>query len=285
MKKLIATALICAMMFSLAACSGKQPETTVTETSETTTQVTETTETTAETTTETTTAAETTTETTAATTAKILTKKDYVKNARSKYKSYVKNSSTFYAPELLIKSPYADSVNNKIAALFKSYKKDLKNISGTEYLVYLTKEGILTIVFKEVRKNDTFRVFNIDVTTGEKVDNARMAEIAGVKSVRQAAMDTLQELYNTSDFGLGIIKFKNHKPVVAKGKKLTKDQKKAAATFEKKYLNENMQIGLTDKGKMFFIFTVWTGNYEQLVFEFDEGDLWYEDNPGLVAPK
>ena len=135
MKKIIATALICTMLFSLAACSGKQQETTVPESSETATQVMETSETTqaSETTevtaaTETTTAVETTTETTVATTAKILTKKDYVKNARSKYKSYVKNSSTFYAPELLIKSPYADSVNNKIAALFKSYKKDLKNI-------------------------------------------------------------------------------------------------------------------------------------------------------------
>ena len=52
MKKIVATALICAMMFSLAACSGKQPETTITESSETTTHVTETTEETTETTTE-----------------------------------------------------------------------------------------------------------------------------------------------------------------------------------------------------------------------------------------
>ena len=117
------------MAMSIAACSGKQPEQT-TVSSETTTQVIETTETTAETTVETTTAAETTTETTEATNAKILTKKDYVKNVRSKYRNIFgkKNkdyTDGFYVPEILIKSAYADSGNDQINA-----KNDPPSIIG-----------------------------------------------------------------------------------------------------------------------------------------------------------
>ena len=274
MKKLLASVLCVSIAMSLAACSGKQPEQTVPESSETTTQVTETTETTkAIETTETTTAVETTT--TATTTAPVLTKKDYVKNARSKYKSYVNGDKDkeFYAPEILIKSDYADQINKEIEDLFKGYKKDMKKgdpgIYGTEYMTYLTKEGILTVIFKEIRKNETYRVYNIDVTTGKKVDNARMAEIAGVK-----------------DFGSGIIKFKNYKAVVKKGKKLTNVQKKAEASFDKKYINDNMAIGLTDKGKMFFVLTVLDGSsYGKIVYESGEGNLWYEGNPAITAPK
>lgn len=291
MKKLLASVLCVSIAMSLAACSGKQPEQTVPESSETTTQVTETTETTkAIETTETTTAVETTT--TATTTAPVLTKKDYVKNARSKYKSYVNGDKDkeFYAPEILIKSDYADQINKEIEDLFKGYKKDMKKgdpgIYGTEYMTYLTKEGILTVIFKEIRKNETYRVYNIDVTTGKKVDNARMAEIAGVKDIKKAAKDALQDYYNNTDFGSGIIKFKNYKAVVKKGKKLTNVQKKAEASFDKKYINDNMAIGLTDKGKMFFVLTVLDGSsYGKIVYESGEGNLWYEGNPAITAPK
>ena len=289
MKKLIATILSITIAMSLAACSGKQQETTVSETTVQVTETTETSETTkASETAETTTAVETT-ETTQASTAPVLTKKDYVKNARSKYKSYVNGDKDkeFYAPEILIKSAYADQINKEIEDLFKGYKKALKKddpgIYGTEYMTYLTKEGILSIVIKECRVNDTYHVFNIDVTTGEKVDNARMAEIAGVKNIRQAAMDTLQSHYNGSTSGP---KFKNYKAVAKKGKKLTKDDKKAQASFDEKYLNDNMMIGLTDEGKMFYVLTVWFINdYCQEVVEKDEGDLWYEGNPAITAPK
>ena len=227
--------------------------------------------------------------TTPATTAQILTVKDYVRNARSKYKSYVNGDKDkeFYAPEILIKSAYADQINKEIEDLFKGYKKVMKKgdpgIYGTEYMTYLTKEGILTIVFKEVRVSETYRVYNIDVTTGEKVDNARMAEIAGFKDIKKAAKDTLQEYYLTTNDG---IPFKNYKVVKKKGKKLTNAEKKAEASFDKKYINDNMAAGLTDKGKLFFVLTVWSaGQYERIVYEFDEGNLWYGGNPAITGPK
>ncbi|MBR5182079.1 MAG: hypothetical protein IKW88_07480 [Clostridiales bacterium] len=288
MKKFIATVLSAAIVMSLAACSGKQQEQTVPESSETTTQVTETTETTkAAETTEATTAAETTT--TAATTAPVLTKKDYVKNARSKYKSYVNGDKDkeFYAPEILIKSDYADQINKEIENLFKGYKKDMKKgdpgIYGTEYMTHLTKEGILTVVIREVRTYDTYHVYNIDVTTGKKVDNARMAEIAGFKDIKKAAKDTLQNYYLNTNDG---IPFKNYKVVKKKGKKLTNGEKKAEASFGEKYINDNIAAGLTDKGKLFFVLTVWGGSrYEQEIYGFDDDCIWYEGNPAITAPK
>ena len=288
MKKIVATTLVCAMMFSLAACSCKQPEMTV---SETTAQVKETSETTKVTETTETTAAPETNESTPAATAKILKKKDYVKNVRSKYKSYVNGDpdKSFTAPEILIDSDYADSINQEIENLFRGYKKAMKkgncSVDGTEYMVCLTKEGILSVVFmedKSVSKN--FRVYNIDVTTGEQVDNARIAEIAGVKNIRQYGMDVLQNYYNGSSTGP---KFKNYKAVAKKGKKLTKDDKKAQASFDEKYINDNMAVGLTDEGKMFLVLTIWDNvlGYQKEVIEKDEGDLWYEDSPDIVAPQ
>ena len=282
MKKLLASVLCVSIAMSLAACSGKQQETTV---SETTTQVTETTEIT-----ETTTAVETTeTTTTAATTAPVLKKKDYVKNVRAKYKSYVKGDpdKSFTAPEILIKSEYAEQINKEIENLFKGYKKAMKkdacDVCGTEYMVCLTKEGILSVVFKEYKiGGDIFHVYNIDVTTGEKVDSARLAEIAGVSDIKKAARDALQDYYNGSESGP---KFKNYKAVVKKGKKLTNDAKKAQASFGEKYINDNMAVGLTDEGKMFYVLTVWFINeYEQDVVEKDEGSLWVVGNPDLVLP-
>lgn len=286
MKKLLASVLSMAIVMSLAACNGKQQETTV---SETTTQITETTETTKVSETAETTTATETTETTPTTTAKILTKKDYVKNARSKYKSYVNGDKDkeFYAPEILIKSAYADQINKEIEDLFKGYKKDMKKddpgIYGTEYMTHLTKEGILTVVIREVRTYDTYHVYNIDVTTGEKVDNARMAEIAGFKDIKKAAKDTLQEYYLNTNDG---IPFKNYKVVKKNGKKLTNDEKKAEASFDEKYINDNIAAGLTDNGELFFVLTVWGGSrYEQELYGFGEGWVWAEGNPAITAPK
>ena len=291
MKKSIASVLSMAIVLSLAACSIRQPEPAFSSSSETTTQVSETTETS-----ETTKPADTTTEfettestTTAATTMPVLTKKDYVKNVRSKYKSYVKGDpdKTFYVPELLIKSDYADSVNNEIKKLFEGYKKQMKkgdyDICGTEYLVCLTKEGILSLVFKEDKGTSyVFHVYNIDVTTGEKVDKARLAEIAGVSDIKKAARDALQDTYNHSE---GSPKFKNYKAVTKKGKKLTKDQKKAEASFGDTFITDNISVGLTDEGKMFFVLSVWESiRYEKDVIETGGGTMWVVGTPGLAAP-
>lgn len=285
MKKIIATALACAMMFSLAACSGKQLETTVTDTSGTAAQVTETTKTakTSETT-EATTATEAARESTTVT---ILAKENYVKNARSKYKSYVKGADDpYYAPEILIKSSYADSVNQEIKKRFESFKKELKkkdkaDIRGSEYYVYLTNEGILSVIFMEKRVNNVFHVYNIDVTTGEKVDNARIAQIAGVSSIKTAAMDTLQKIYNDSYGGFPV---KDYKVVKENGKELTKEEKNVEATFGEKFINDNMAIGLTDEGKMFFVLTRrYDESNETDIYDINANSLSVYENPARVG--
>ena len=308
MKKLIATTLACAMMFSLAACSGKQQETTVPESSETTTLVTETSETTKAsetieaTTAAETTAVETTTETTAATTAKILTKKDYVKNASSKYRNIFgkKNkdyADGFYVPELLIKSPYADSVNKEIANVFEGYKKEFKksksNLSFNEtgYYVFLTKEGILSIIFVEYGTSTRIKhhVWNIDVTTGEKADNARLAEIAGVKSIRQAAMKAVESYYDGRETGAGSIYVKNFKLVNGSKEVMKKNKKAIEKSLSEKYLNEKMKIGITNEGKLLFICRLTedcgdTFHSGLITSTGDEWDYWY-DNKEFVGPK
>ena len=129
---------------------------------------------------------------------------------------------SYYVPELLIKSSYAESVNKEINAAYEKYKKNLKNeeleqFYGTSYIAYLTKEGILSLVFisyGEYELNE-YKVYNIDTKTGEKVENAKLAEIAGVSNIRKTAMDALQNLYNKMD----IFKIKDYKVVLEKGEK------------------------------------------------------------------
>lgn len=209
MKKLIATALICTMLFSFAACNSRKPEQTAPESSEAVVQVTETTEAeetttvseTAETTAPSETSEEVTTETMAAA---VLNKKDYLKDKVVKFKvkeDYNKkkkkwNYTTleFHFPVLQIKSSYADSINKTMDKMIKKYQKDFKDKEdigeyGTEYIAYLTKDGIMSIVFINTYPNDQIecKVYNIDVITGEKVDNARIAQIAGVSNIRKSA--------------------------------------------------------------------------------------------------
>jgi hypothetical protein len=289
MKKIAATALVCAMIFSLAACSVKQQETTIPESSETTTHVTETTEETTETTTEETTLRAPSTQ--------ILTKEDYVKNARDKYKKYVKGDckDDFYAPEILIKSSYADSVNNDIKKIFEKYKKAFKKdeyaeIYGSDYIVYLTKDGILSVVFTEYKGEEVHHVYNIDVTTGEKVDNARIAQIAGVTSIKTAAMDALQNAYNsTYEYFHGAKagkRVENYKVIPENGKKLTSEEKNMQATFNEKYFSDDMKVGLTDEGKMFFIITRYDAAlYSKFVIDADGKSQDYVGNPAWVSPK
>jgi hypothetical protein len=274
------------MIMSLAACSEKQPEQT-TGSSETTTRVTETTEETTETTTEETTLR--------APDAQVLTKEDYVKNAQSKYKSYVKGKDSFYAPEILIKSSYSDSVNNDIKKIFEKYKKALKKdedaeIHGSDYLVFLTKDGILSVVFTEYKGKEVHHVYNIDVTTGEKVDNARIAQIAGVTSIKTSAMDALQNCYNsTYEYFHGAKagkRVENYKVIPENGKKLTSEEKNMQATFNEKYFSDDMKVGLTDEGKMFFIITMYDAAfYSKFVIDADGNSQDYVGNPAWVSPK
>lgn len=198
---------------------------------------------------------------------------------------------SYYVPELLIKSSYAESVNKEINAAYEKYKKNLKNeeleqFYGTSYIAYLTKEGILSLVFisyGEYELNE-YKVYNIDTKTGEKVENAKLAEIAGVSNIRKTAMDALQNLYNKMD----IFKIKDYKVVLEKGEKKDEQMRDIEKTFSEKYLNDKMQIGITNEGKMFFVSTIDTtggAEFYNWVYDVDGTTLDDEDNPYWVGDR
>lgn len=305
MKKLIATALICTMLFSFAACNSRKPEQTAPESSEAVVQVTETTEAeetttvseTAETTAPSETSEEVTTETMAAA---VLNKKDYLKDKVVKFKvkeDYNKkkkkwNYTTleFHFPVLQIKSSYADSINKTMDKMIKKYQKDFKDKEdigeyGTEYIAYLTKDGIMSIVFINTYPNDQIecKVYNIDVITGEKVDNARIAQIAGVSNIRKSAMNALQARYNKQK----LFKVKNYKVVKKKGQKKNEDDKAVEKSFNTKHLNDKMKIGLTNEGKIFFVSGYFDGCCEDndTVYDANGNDLYTKKNKNLVRAK
>ncbi len=305
MKKLIATALICTMLFSFAACNSRKPEQTAPESSEAVVQVTETTEAeetttvseTAETTAPSETSEEVTTETMAAA---VLSKKDYLKDKVVKFKvkeDYNKkkkkwNYTTleFHFPVLQIKSSYADSINKTMDKMIKKYQKDFKDKEdigeyGTEYIAYLTKDGIMSIVFINTYPNDQIecKVYNINVITGEKVDNARIAQIAGVSNIRKSAMNALQARYNKQK----LFKVKNYKVVKKKGQKKNEDDKAVEKSFNTKHLNDKMKIGLTNEGKIFFVSGYFDGCCEDndTVYDANGKDLYTKKNKNLVRAK
>lgn len=198
---------------------------------------------------------------------------------------------SYYVPELLIKSSYAESVNKEINAAYEKYKKNLKNeeleqFYGTSYIAYLTKEGILSLVFISYGEYDDneYKVYNIDTKTGEKVENAKLAELAGVSDIRKTAMDALQNLYNKME----IFKIKDYKVVLEKGEKKDEQMRDVEKTFSEKYLNDKMQIGLTNEGKMFFISTIDTtggAEFYNWVYDANGTTLDDEDNPYWVGER
>ena len=195
----------------------------------------------------------------------------------------------FHMPQLLIKSSYAETVNKEISSAVAKYKKDLEkeeadHFFGSAFVAYLAKENVLSLVFISYEENDlnVYKVYNIDVKTGEKVENSRIAEIAGVKSIRQAAMDALQNWYNSME----IVKVKDYKVVLEKGQKMDAQMKAVENSFSEKYLNDKMQIGLTNEGKMFFVTTVETmagADLYDWIFDADGKDIDDEDNPYWVG--
>ncbi len=307
MKKVFATALICTMLFSLAACNSSKPQQTAPESTESTTEVTETTqdtEATETTTAETTETTETTTvETTAAettqTTAAVGNKKDYVKDKvvklkdkdhyNKKKKKWIYETYEYHFPQLLIKSSYADSINKAMEKKISAYKKEHKTNGFTdgvtEYIAYLTKDGVLSIIFIETSPNDHIdcRVYNIDVITGEKVDNARIARIAGVSNIRTTAMNALQAKYNKEKY----YKIKNYKVVKKSGKKKNSIDKDVEKSFGSKLLNDKMKIGLTSEGKIFFISDYIDANGDERtgIYDANGKDLYTEKNSNWVRQK
>ncbi len=298
MKKLLASVLCLTLVMSVAACSStKETEQTTepTTTATTTEAATEPTEKPTETTEPSATTSESKTEDTSASSA------DKKTNPASKYieEKVEKVKRSYYLtedgedeieeleylfPQLLIKSSYADKVNKDITKIVGKYTKASEGregflFTGTTYAAFLTKEDVLSLVFVSYHVWDCneYKVYNIDVKTGEKVDNARIAEIAGVSSIRKAAMDALQKYYNDREW----IKLENYKVVLEPGQKKNDQMKDVERMFSEKYLNDKMQIGLTDEGKMFFITTVDEmagADYYEHVFDVNGYDLDEEAN-------
>ena len=291
MKKIIATALACAMMFSLAACS-KKPEQTSSGVNGTTAQ----------------TSAVSPADPSASaaeTAAFVNPASEYVRDRAEKLttpafkdedgEEYEAEEYVFHFPELLIKSSYADSINKEMNKIFAGYNKEYKAaVKGSytpdlhlcDYIAYLTKDGILSLVFVEGGDNDCdeYHVYNIDVKTGEKVDNARIAQAAGVSDIRKAAMDALQNLYNNDENHNHTLK--DYKIVKEGNRKLDEEERAIEKSFSEKHLNDKMKIGITNEGKMFFISEYETGAGEFFGMYDGNGKILYDsDNPYWVGER
>ena len=288
MKKLLASVLCLTMVMSLAACNSRKPEQTTTAVTETTASAPVSTEPSASAT---------------GTTAYVNPASEYVKDRVEKFttpefkdedgETFEAEDYVFHFPQLLIKSAYAEQVNKEMNKIFAGYEKEYKaavkgsytpDLYRCDYIAYLTKEGVLSLVFVEGGANDynEYHVYNIDVKTGEKVDNARIAQIAGVSSIRKAAMDALQNLYNNDENHNHTLK--NYKIVKKNGKKLDAEEKAIEKSFSEKHLNDKMMIGLTDEGKMFFISEYETGAGESFgMYDGNGNDLYVEENPCYVG--
>jgi len=245
MKKFLAAALASAMMLSLAACGKKDVTPTCAGGTETT----------PESETETTATASSEDETTTATPEDSGISK-YVKDARDTYKHLERENGKYHAPEILIDSEYARSINEEIAHRFESYdaalvKDKYCHYTSTKYIAYLTKEGILCVVFVECGEwdDDIYHLYNIDVQTGGYVDNKRIAETAGVTDIAVAAKNAVQAYYNAT----GNIKIENYKVVKDNNEPLNAMEKEIEDSFLDERLNDKMLVGLTSEGKMFFI--------------------------------
>lgn len=289
MKKLLASVLCIATVMSLAACSSKQPEPTVTTTAETTVETTTVAETSATTETTETTEVSETTESTPETTLPVRKLKDYVKNVRKKYKKAESEDGRCQVPEIVLKSAYADQVNKEIDAIMQKYieirKTNKKYCFCSQYMAYLHKSGILTVLFLEEPDNEEgtiYHMYNIDVTTGLKADNARMAAAAGVTDIRKAAMNAVAKLYRKNGW-----KIKDYKPA----EKMSEANYQAVVnSFKEDRLNDNMMMGITDKGKLFFVSDI-GGIYDEdgvstdatFIYDADGKDLEYESNKNFVT--
>ena len=239
MKKLIASILCLTMAMSLASCSKKAPEDTTEQTEpnvfETEMPLTEPTK-------------------PAETTANLAA--DFVKCKSEKF-AYgeeddygFRSEISLYIPELLIKSSYADSVNKEISDTYEKIKKAMNKeetaiYDETSYIAYLTKEGVLSLVFIANAESanavghadsDVFKVYNIDTKTGEKVENARLAQIAGVSDITKAAKDALQNYFNKS----GEFEVKDYKVVSEKDEENGSRKTDVEYSFRDEYINDKI---------------------------------------------
>ena len=262
MKKIVSVLLASAMVMSLAACnandngsgnSGRSGETvgdSKHEWGSETSEYTEPTETETETSETTTEATTTTSETTTIPTSQYGKVTDYVIDLAKDYANYGNN---YHVPFVNIDSDYTAQMREEINDIFTYYDEIIErdgycHYTATHYLASLSPDGILSIVFVESGDwdDDVFHVWNIDCTTGQKVDNAKIAELAGISDIRTAAMDAVQIFINSRGGG---ITCENHEPVNTSD--VYVDEVKA--TFSEERINDDMKMGVTGDGTVFFI--------------------------------
>ena len=192
-------------------------------------------------------------------------------------------------PEIILKSAYADQVNKEIDGIMQKYieirKTNKKYCFCSQYMAYLHKSGILSVLFLEEPDNEEgtiYHMYNIDVTTGLKADNTRMAAAAGVTDIRKAAMNAVAKLYRKNGW-----KIKDYKPA----EKMSEANYQAVVnSFKEDRLNDNMMMGITDKGKLFFVSDI-GGIYDDdgvstdatFIYDADGKDLEYESNKNFVT--
>ena len=177
---------------------------------------------------------------------------DYVRDARSEY-NLLEQDGEYHVPKVVFKTEYAAQKKQEIDGCFAVYAEEIadngySHYYSTHYIAFLSPGGVLSIVFVEVGEwdDDVFHVWNFDVKTGNKVDNSRISEIAGVRSIRKAGMDAAQKCLNNT----GMINVQDYQ-LVSTDYEYMRDS--VANTFSEAYINDNMPVGLTSDGKMFFI--------------------------------
>ena len=177
---------------------------------------------------------------------------DYVIDGRDNYKHLEYGYGEYHVPIVLIDTSYADSMREEINARF-AYYEELIDEDGechywaTKYIAFLNEDfGVLTVVFVEEGDwdDDIFHVWNFDIITGEKVDNLVLAEMAGIADIRTAAMDGAQAYYNS--YGTIVEDY------IYIGDDIYMEEY-VNDSFSDEYMNNDMMIGITSDGRLFFI--------------------------------
>ena len=106
----------------------------------------------------------------------------------------------------------------------------------------------VSVVFVEIGEWDdhVFHVWNIDCVTGSRVDNSTMADYAGIKDITMTAMDACQAFINNRG-GMTVENYELVSPDADHYKTAVED------TFSSERINDDIMMGLTDKGTPFFI--------------------------------
>ena len=203
---------------------------------------------------------------------------DYVIDCRDDYK-YLEDTGEYHVPLVLIDSEYADEMRAEIKSCFDYYIVLIEEDGwchywATKYIAFLNEDfGVLTVVFVEEGDwdDDIYHVWNFDITTGDKVDNLTLAGMAGVADIRTAAMDGAQAYYNT------------YSTIVEDYTYIGDDiymEEYVNVSFSEEYMNDDMMLGLTGDGRLFFISELASFGGAPMYYEmYDQYgmNMYYED--------